>query len=238
MPTFKFLYCFGLALCLSCSLLYAQSAEQIIQKSLDARGGEAAFKALKALRIEADVESAQLPMSLSGTTFRARGNKMYNEVSIMGMKVLQAYDGKVAWTKDPMTGSVQKLDPESQKMIATQAYFDDLLIAYKARGLQIVESKTTNIQGKHCYLLVFENKTDKIEYFIDSKTNLPYMQRQRIDKDTEVEISYREFNNVKHIKMPFVIEMKVNGSTLSKVTCKKIELNPNINEDIFAYPNK
>ncbi|MCC5944297.1 MAG: hypothetical protein JJT94_05130 [Bernardetiaceae bacterium] len=237
-----FISLFALLCCLSFVSLQAQSADEIIQKTLDARGGEQAFQALKTLKMEAEIETAQMPgHTIPAVIVKTKNNKMRSESTIQGMSVVQAYDGQVAWMKNPMSGQVEKIPDGQAQQIKEQAYFDDLLIGYKSRGMSVEAGEQTKIEGKGYYQLIFtEENGTKTSYYIDFETHLPYLKTTIFStggQEVEVKTYFENFQEVGKVKMPFIVDTQAQGQSMSKVTYKSIEPNVEVDESIFDYPN-
>jgi hypothetical protein len=85
----------GVALSLSASTAFAQTAEEVIEKSLKAQGGKAALMGLKAIERKGDV-------AVDGAFGQMEGS--VEEIVIPGKKALRALDLAVFVQKDCWTG--------------------------------------------------------------------------------------------------------------------------------------
>jgi len=117
----------------------AQTADEIVKKTLDARGGVEKIKAVQSQRISGHVSFTQ---GMEGTFVveLKRPLKMHVEISVEGQKVIRVYDGKSSgWMINPFAESkdVQPLPPEELKNISDESDFDGPLVDYKAKGNQI-----------------------------------------------------------------------------------------------------
>src|SRR5215213_6450011 len=88
--------------------LQAQTADEIIAKHLQARGGVDKIKTVQSQRITGKMVMGQ-GMEAPFTLEAGRPNKMRMEFTIQGMTGVQAYDGKTGWAVMPFMG---KKDPE------------------------------------------------------------------------------------------------------------------------------
>ena len=126
------------ALTLCAAPLFAQTADSLIAKYIQASGGLARMQALQTLR--------RTGKFTGGGGFEAvvlqenkRPNSVREEFSIQGMTGINAYDGKGGWKIEPWQG---KRDPESlgeEEMhgILDDADFDGPLVNYLAKGNKV-----------------------------------------------------------------------------------------------------
>src|SRR5712692_9407449 len=79
----------------------AQTADEIIKKVLDARGGADKIRAVQSERVTGRISA---PQGIEGqfTVELKRPNKMHTEVFVEGQKIVRVYDGKSAgWVINP-----------------------------------------------------------------------------------------------------------------------------------------
>ena len=89
------------------SAAWAQTADEIIQKNIDAKGGREKIKAIQTIRMTGTLTTpmGEIPLVME----LARPNKMRQEFVVQGMTGIQAYNGKMGWALMPFMG---KKDPE------------------------------------------------------------------------------------------------------------------------------
>ena len=89
---------------LCCSLFASsQTADELISKNIQAKGGMDAIKAIKTVRMAGRLDAA------GGFTGRVgqenmRPNLLRETFSLQGMTAVQAYDGSTAWQIQPFGG--------------------------------------------------------------------------------------------------------------------------------------
>src|SRR5258708_9463300 len=153
----------------------AQSADEIVKKALDARGGIEKIKAVQSQRISGHVSFTQ---GMEGTFVveLKRPLKMHVEISVGGQKFIRVYDGKSSgWMINPFAESkdVQPLPPEDLKNISDESDFDGPLVDYKAKGNQIELVGKEKLDDKPVYRLKLTNKNGDIRfYFFDASSFL------------------------------------------------------------------
>ena len=103
--TFAWLLVAGLA----GAAAWAQTADEIIDKHLQAMGGKEKLKAVQSQRISGKMVIGQ-GMEAPFTMEILRPNKMRMEFTIQGMTGVQAFDGTAGWSVMPFMG---KTEPEA-----------------------------------------------------------------------------------------------------------------------------
>src|SRR5207249_4908391 len=117
----------------------AQTADEIVKKALDARGGVDKLKAVQSERVTGRIAFAR---GVEGTFVveLKRPLKMHVEISVEGQTIIRVYDGKSSgWMINPFAGSndVQPLSAEDLKNISDESDFDGPLVDYQTKGNQI-----------------------------------------------------------------------------------------------------
>src|SRR5256886_7781901 len=82
----------------------AQTAEEIVQKALEARGGVEKIRAVQTERVSGQVSFSR---GMAGTFLVGlkRPLKMHTEITLEGQKIIRVYDGKsTGWMSNPFLG--------------------------------------------------------------------------------------------------------------------------------------
>jgi outer membrane lipoprotein-sorting protein len=222
--------------------LHAQTADDIINKHLQARGGKDKIKAVQAERMTGKMVMGQ-GMEAPVVMELARPNKLRMEFTIQGMTGVQAYDGKAGWSVMPFMG---KTDPEAMsadeiKQTENQADIDGPLMDYKEKGHQVELVGKEDVEGTPAYKLKVTKKNgDIVNIYIDADQ---YMQIKESGKVTirgqeiESETTFGDFKPVDGVIYPFSIESKAKGAPGGMtLTISKIEVNPTLDASRFTMP--
>jgi outer membrane lipoprotein-sorting protein len=236
--TFAWLLVAGLA----GAAVQAQTADEIINKNLTARGGKDKIKAVQAARMTGKMVMGQ-GMEAPFTMEVARPNKMRMEFTIQGMTGVQAFDGKSGWSVMPFMG---KKDPEAMsaddaKQAADQADMDGVLVDYKEKGHQVELVGKEDVEGTPAYKLKVTKKNgDIVNVYIDTES---YMEIKDAGKtkvrgqEIEGETTFGDFKTVDGLVFPFSIEQKAKGMPGGMtMAISKIEVNPKVEDSRFAMP--
>jgi outer membrane lipoprotein-sorting protein len=221
---------------------HAQTADEIINKHFQARGGKDKIKAVQSERMTGKMVMGQ-GMEAPVIMELSRPNKLRMEFTIQGMTGVQAYDGKAGWSVMPFMG---KTDPEAMsadeiKQTEDQADMDGPLMDYKEKGHQVELIGKEDVEGTPAYKLKVTKKNgDIVNIFIDAEQ---YMQIKEAGKVTvrgqeiESETTFGDFKPVEGVIYPFSIESKAKGAPGGMaITVSKIEVNPTLDASRFAMP--
>jgi outer membrane lipoprotein-sorting protein len=220
----------------------AQTADDIVRKALDARGGIEKIKAVRSERISGRVSFSQ---GVEGTFVveLKRPLKMHVEISIEGQNIIRVYDGKSSgWMINPFAENkeAQPLSAEDLRSISDEADFDGPLVDYKAKGNQVELVDKEKLDDKPVYRLKLTNKNGEVRfYFIDAATFL-LMKWEGIRKTEDQELPWESFSSdfreVQGLKYAFRIDQGSPGEFKQTLTTEKIEIDPPIDDSRFAKP--
>jgi len=236
--TFAWLLVAGLA----GAAVQAQTADEIIAKNIEARGGKDKIKAVKSIRMTGKIAMGQgmeAPISMEV----ARPNKLRMEFTMQGMTGVQAYDGKTGWSVMPFMG---KTDPETMsadeiKQTEDQADLDGVLVDYKEKGHQIEYAGKEDVEGTPAHKLKVTKKNgDVVNVYIDAESYMNIKESGKINirgQEIENEVTFSDFKPVEGVIFPFSMEQKPKGAPAGTViTISKIEVNPTLDASRFAMP--
>lgn len=247
----KFMKQFTLTLLLSFIIIAttsAQDVDDIIDQYLEKTGGKKEWRKLESMKMEGTVPTFGMEFPI--TILSKSPNLIRVEVAAMGMSVIpQAFDGKVAWLANPMTGvsAPQKMSATDTKAMHSSTEFAPPYLDYKKKGHEIkLEGKKT-VNGKECFKLVItknkhNEKDEVIEYhYFDTATYLPVMVSNTGSfgegKGKLVERYLSNYKKVGNLTIPHYIEVKMNGALSRQITINRIVLNETIDNRVFNFPN-
>jgi outer membrane lipoprotein-sorting protein len=221
----------------------AQTADEIVNKAVAARGGADKIKAVQSERITGRIIFTG---GLEGTFVLElkRPRKMHIEISVEGQKVIRVYDGKSAgWMVNPFAENkdVQPMSAEDLRSIADESDFDGPLVDYKAKGSQIELAGKEDLDGKPVYRLKLTNKNGDVRFYLFDASSFLLLKWEGIRKVEEKEFPWEsffsDFRDVQGLKYPFKIEQGSPGTEIQQnLTTEKIEINAQIDDAHFAKP--
>jgi len=235
--------CLGMvAVAILVPAMWAQSADEIIAKNIQARGGADKLKSVKSIKSTATMAMGP-GMEAPGVLIQKRENLARLEFTIQGLTAVQAYDGKNAWQVMPFMG---KKDPElmsadEAKEIEETADMDGPLMDYKSKGHQVELLGKEKVEGTDAYKLKVSLKNGDVQtVYIDADSFLEIKEEtKRTVRGSEqvFESSIGDYKEVGGIIFPFAVESGVKGSSQKqKLTITKLELNVAADDSIFKMP--
>ena len=207
------------------AFLHAQAlpdAKTLMDKHNAAIGGRAAIDKYSTVHMSATMSIAAMGMEATMEVYRAKPNKFVQKVIIGPVgEIVSGYDGKVAWSSNPMQGA-QIIEGEAAAAMKNQAdFFANLQDPAAYTTSQTVE--LTDFEGRKCYKVkVLREGRDGAEYF-DATTGLlagfsgTQATQQGPIESTTIFLEYAEFGG---IKLPKKIEQRggPGGATITFTT--------------------
>ncbi|HEY4563002.1 MAG TPA: outer membrane lipoprotein-sorting protein [Thermoanaerobaculia bacterium] len=220
----------------------AQTADEIINKHLQARGGKDKIKAVQSERMTGKLVMGQ-GMEAPVVMELARPNKMRMEFTLQGMTGIQAYDGKAGWSVMPFMG---KTEPEAMsaddiKQAEDQADMDGMLVDYKEKGHQVEYVGKEDVEGTPAHKLKVTKKNgDVVNVYIDADSYMEIKQAGKVKvrgQEIEGQSTFGDFKTVDGLIFPFSIEQKAQGAPGGMtISISKIEVNPTLEASRFTMP--
>ena len=223
-------------------LALSETADELVQKNIDAKGGLEKIKAINTVRVTGKSSSGGFNATVGQEN--KRPNLVRETFSIQGMTAVQAYDGTTGWAIQPFGG---KKDPmlmgeDDLRDLLIDADFDGPMVDYQAKGNTVEYLGHDTIDGDDALRLKVRLKNgDIIYYYLDPDTYL------EIRKETQEFIrgSIREnvtdlgsYKPVNGVMYPFSIATgpKNDPSSWQSITIDKIEANVPLDNADFAVP--
>lgn len=218
------------------------SAEEILAKHIQARGGEAKLRDLSSVRITGTHELFGSGEPLPLVVEQRRPNLRRLELKVRGMTEVSVFDGKQGWTKTPWAPEkdAQPMKPETVAALL-QTDFDTPYLDWKARGWKLEFLGIFHKETRVVYQVrLVQSPTDELIGTFDVKT-FEEVDRELRHRDLGEEWRYKstfgEYQAVGGVTFPFLMEHRAlhKGYRL-KITVDKIELNPPLADGRFAKP--
>jgi outer membrane lipoprotein-sorting protein len=244
---------FAIALPVSLVLMGAASpkapasltAAQIIDKTVSARGGLQAWRAVQSMSFSGKMEAggkthAQLPFVLE----KKRSRKMRVELAFANDTAVQVYDGASGWKLRPYLGrrQVEPYSPEELKAASFESDVDGPLVDYAAKGNRVELEGVEKVEGRDAYKLKLTMKGGQVQHiWVDAGTflevKLEGTPRRMDGRMRPVSIYLRDYKDVNGLKIPYVIETAVQGNRdTHKMFIETVAVNPKLDDSHFAMP--
>ncbi len=244
MKTFKMIF-LGTFLVFGTSV-FAQTADEIIANYFEITGGKENWTKLKGIKMNA-VASAQ-GMEIPVEIIQTAEGKQAVIINFQGQTITQlAFDGETMWSTNFMTMQAEKSDNEAtENMKKTIGDFPSPLFNYKKRGYSAELMGTETIEGTETFKIKFTQKPLLVDgkeepnisyYYFDSETSIIIQTETEIKQGPmagQKNIStMSEYEEVGGLYFPFSM-----GMMGQSIQIKSIELNPTLDDSIFAFPGK
>lgn len=223
-------------------LLHAQTADELIAKNIEARGGMEKIQAIKTLRMTGKFEGGGGFVAAVGQE-NQRPNLIRETFSLQGMTAVQAYDGSAGWQIQPFGG---KKDPELMgeddlRDLLLDADFEGPLVNYKEKGSTVEFLGHDTVDGDDALRLKVTLKNGDIIYdyldpdtFIEIRRDIQQFIRGSV---RERVMSLGSYKPVDGVMFPFSIGQGTKSHPDDQImTIRKVEANVTIDPADFMLP--
>ena len=235
---------------LACArLASAQTADDIIEKSLTAQGGRAAIGKITSRSTKGTIVVTSPAGDLPGTieVLNQAPNKVRTllnlDLTAAGAGSLtmdQRFDGTNAYAMDSMRGDSEVTGGRLENL--RNGAFPSAFIGYKERGTKIVLAGKEKVADKDAYVLsVTPASGPASRVWIDAESYLPVKTSTTVDTPEtgplEQITEFSDFRDVDGVKVPFKLTATSAVQSYT-VTVKSIEHNVTIDPALFVKPAK
>lgn len=219
------------------------SADELVAKNIEAKGGLAAIKAIKSLRTSGKLETQGILILLGSDQ---KPDSLVRQTStIQGMTQVQAYDGSEGWQINPFSG---RRDPErmgeddTREMVESNDFYGPL-IDYRQKGSKVEYIGHHAVDGDDALLLKVTLKNgDIINYLLDPDTYLEIRLEKQMFVRGRVHESFSNLGSYKKVNgvyFPFSIESGAPRTPgTAKITITHMEANVAIPDSEFKMPTR
>jgi len=225
----------------------AQTADEIVEKSLAAVGGRDALE-----KITSRSTTAAMTVSTQGGEFSGSfeglnqaPNKSrtvitldLSSVGAGSIVVEQRFDGEHGYTMDSMRGNSDMT--AGQLASLRNNIFPSAFVRYKERGTRIALAGKEKVGDRDAYVLTVtpaDGPASRI--FVDAETYLPLRGVSTIELpeigNVEQTLEFSDFRDVGGVKVPFVIKGSSAVQTFT-IKASKIEHNVKVDPALFTKP--
>lgn len=217
----------------------AQSADEVINKHLTAMGGDK-YTGIKSVKLDATAQIMGMELPSSTTIVQGRG--LLSKTTVQGSDIVQAIDGKTGWMINPMTGQsgATALTEDQVKMSAGQLDLTGLY-NYKAKGYKAELTGEDKIEGAPVYVVKVDMGNGTLATHYISKDTY-YILKSVVNtnvqgQEVELKTNFSNFKQIDGITFPFNTEIESPAMPgIMTMVVKSVEVNPMVDESIFAMP--
>lgn len=223
---------------------FAQTADEVVAKHIEAMGGAEKWKAIKSLQMN-NKFSVQ-GMDIESKTTIVAGKSLRTDVSVMGQDIITAVDGETGWMQRPAmmggTGEPEDMPGALIKETLKQTNLGGSLLNYKEKGSTIELVGKEKLDGADVYHLKMTEKNGEItNLFVSASTyyTLKSAGKRNVQgQDIDAEVNFSNFKQIDGLTFPFTMETPSPMGGTMTIETDSIKLNPTIDEAIFKKPGK
>jgi outer membrane lipoprotein-sorting protein len=222
------------------------SAEQIVARSVSARGGLEAWQAVSTLALAGMLytgkqDNATLPIVVK----LKRPNKSRLEIDLQGRRMVQAFDGKDGWKMRRFHGQdiVAPYGPDDVASARAWECVASPPLIDQARGaVRVKLDGTEAVDGAPAYRLTLVRSDRREQHvWVDAKSFLDVMYDDNLRRDNgevfTIATHYRDYRTVDGVKVPTSIEVVAGGAQGSrKMVFRDVAINPSVADAVFSRP--
>ncbi|MBM3415678.1 MAG: outer membrane lipoprotein-sorting protein [Bacteroidetes bacterium] len=213
--------------------VFGQTADEIINKHIEAIGGAEAWKKVNSVKMEGTIQVQGAELAVTITVLNGKGARQ--DLSIMGMTGYQIVTPAEGWNYMPFQGQTTPEAMTAEDLAESQ---DDLdaqgnLIDYAAKGHTVELLGKDDVEGTECYKLKITKKGGKSEtIYVDPKSHLILRSveiRKANGQEIEVATNYSNYEKLPEgIIVPKSMTLPFGELILSKIT-----INGDVDETAF-----
>jgi outer membrane lipoprotein-sorting protein len=225
----------------------AQTADEIIEKSIAAMGGRAAHDKIKTRVMTGELSIGTPAGDIAGTVemYGAVPNKQRSVIKAdltqfgAGQLLIdQRFDGTTAYAMDSMQGNREITGSQLENMKAQS--FPNPFLNYKASGMSVTLGAKEKVGDRDAYLLTFEPTTGApIKTYVDAETFMPVrtIVTAEVPQMGKIEqmVDPSDFRPVDGVMVPFKLRL-VNSMQSITMTFSKVENNVTLDDKMFVKP--
>jgi outer membrane lipoprotein-sorting protein len=165
---------------------------------------------------------------------------------------MAAFDGKKSWTTNFMTMEPEEStadDSENARRMANE--FPNGLVNYQKLGYTVTLLGSEKIEGTECHKIKLEKKSMLVEgkevpnieyYYMDKESNVPLLVETEISsgemKGKISQSKFSDYQEVNGVYFPFSTTSGLKDGESQTIQFEKIEVNPTVEDSMFAFPKK
>jgi hypothetical protein len=233
------------ALLLCVGSAQAITADELVAKNIEARGGLDKIRAIQSLRQEGrmQISFGDFKIELTYLGLARRDGMVRTDASLQGLTAITAYDGKDAWQVSPFQGrkDPEKLSADQARELARAADIEGPLVDWKAKGHRLEYVGTEDVDGTLAHKLKLSLKDGDTQYWYldpDYFLEIRVLTRSKVrGAETEQETDIGNYELVDGVYLPFSIESGPKGAPKGqKITIERVEANVEIDPAQFHFP--
>jgi hypothetical protein len=229
-------------------VVWAQTADDVVDRSLNAIGGRAALGKLTSRSTIGTITLSTPAGDITGSVevLNAKPNKSRSlikaDLSALGGGQLvrdQRFDGNSGYVMDTLQGNHDITGNQLDNL--RSGSFPHTFLNYKERGTTARLAGKEKVGEREAYLIIFDPASGSVvREYLDAETYLPIRMVVKVDvpelgREVEQTTEFLDYRQVDGVKLPF--RLKATSSVQNyTITITKVEHNVRIDETLFSKP--
>jgi outer membrane lipoprotein-sorting protein len=233
----------GLVTALAPAMASAATADDLIARHVQARGGAEALKAINSVRMTGKLRPDGFAGEISYVETISRPGSIRIDSTLQGLTIVQAYDGRTGWQIQPFQGrkDPEKLSDDDLKSLTEEADFEGSLVDYKAKGNAVQYLGEEEIDGAPAYAIRVSLKNgDQQTYYLDPDAMLTIrIETTQVVRGAEQRsvADYGAYEKVAGVYFPYEVASGPKTSTQrQRISYDTVEANVAVDASTFAQP--
>ncbi|MCP4456794.1 MAG: outer membrane lipoprotein-sorting protein [Cytophagales bacterium] len=229
----------------------SQTVDEIIDGYFENTGGLDNWKSLTGIKMTAKVNQGGMEIPLE-IVYMADG-RTYTKITIQGAVIMQGvFDGETMWSTNFASMKAEKSDAETTANYMLDINdFPDSFMDYKEKGYTAELLGQETIDGTETFKIQLtkeprtidgESVEDVTYYYFDTEAFIPIAQdsevKQGPQKGAIGRITQSDYLEVDGLYFPFSQTQGIKDGPSQPLIIDSIELNPQIEDSAFAYPEE
>jgi hypothetical protein len=227
---------------------WAQTADEVIEKSLAALGGRAAHAKIKSRSTVGTIALSTPAGEISGTieVLNAAPNKARTlikaDLSALGAGALvmdQRFDGNSGYMLDSLQGDREMSGSQLDSL--RNSSFPHPFLGFKEKGISVQLKGKEKVGDRDAFLLVFDPTSGpEVRQYVDAETYLPVKMMMSVDvpqlgQSVEQTTEFLDYRELDGVKLPYRIRASSSIQSFT-VTISKMEHNVAVDQALFVRP--
>jgi hypothetical protein len=218
----------------------AQTADEIINKWMNAVGGREKLASINTVYVENEITIMNNPAI--GKTYTMNGKGFKSEIELSGQKIIDCYIVKGGWSINPLAGQPTAVNMPAEQVKLGQMSLEAAgpLYNYGSKGSKAELMGKEDVNGNAAYKIKLTTaEGTEVNFYINDSSYyiLKSVAKMNVNgQDIEITTAFSDYRKTADgFIMPFSSELDLPGLTINYAN-KKIEVNKEMDPAIFEMP--
>lgn len=212
---------------------YAQTADEVIQKYVEAIGGKDKWTQIKSMKTDGHIELQGIQINFTQQAIHNVGVRV--DAEFQGQKIIDITTPSKGWSQNPFGGrsSLEPISAEELQQKLDDLDIQDEFVDYAAKGSTVEFLGKDEEDGNEFYKIKLVTKTkNETVYFFDVNTYLIYKEEKTVKQQGQEIKLISKYLDYKTI--PFGIKFPHKWDQMGQIfVIDKMDVNPVIDTKIF-----